>query len=82
VDLDWDHYSASWGGSLLPVVADHVGEAAAWVGREAHQAQVDTEQVRAGVAGAQEVVAHLVAEVEVALSVGGLARARTQTSEA
>ena len=48
----------------------------------AHQVQVDTEQARAGAAGTQEVVVHLVAVVEAALSVGDLARARIQTSAA
>jgi hypothetical protein len=84
MDHDRDHYSASWDDFLLPVVAVHVGEAAAWMGREvrvAHQAQADTEQARAGVADVQEVVGHLVAAVEAALYGGGLARARIQTLE-
>ena len=62
-----------------------MGEAGAWTVREvlvAHQVQVDTEQARAGAAGTQEVVVHLVAVVEAALSVGDLARARIQTSAA
>jgi len=38
-------HSASWGGLLLPVMARHVGEAAAWTGREVRvvlRAQVGT----------------------------------------
>ena len=76
MDHDWGHCSASWGGSLLLVVAGRVGEAGAWT---EHEVLVDTDQARADVAGAQEVVVHLVAAVEVALSVGGPARARIQT---
>ena len=44
--------------------------------------QVDTDQARAGGAGAQEVVGHLAAVVGAAPYVGGLARARIQTLEA
>ena len=86
VDRDQDHCFANWGGSLLPVRARRVGEAGAWTGGEilvAHQVQVDTDQARAGVVGTQEAVVHLVvAVVEAALYVGGLARARIQTSAA
>ena len=56
-----------------------MGEAGAWT---EHEVLVDTDQARADVAGAQEVVVHLVAAVEAALSVDGLARARIQTSAA
>jgi hypothetical protein len=85
VDHGLDHYSASWGGFLLPAVVRHVGEAGAWAGREVlvvHQVQVDTEQACAGAAGASEVVVHLAAAVEVAPYVDGLTRARIQTLEA
>ena len=85
MDHDQDHCFANWDGSLLPVRARRVGEGGAWTGREvlvAHQVQVDTEQTRAGVAGTQEAAVHLVAVVEAALSVGGLARARIQTAAA